>query len=114
MLFRSVMFGAVDAIGPELVVASFQAGRFVMDEDAPYTPGVRLYLNNHQIIRDRRGVRDGLHLIKVHHRLPLAPYLLAAIGAAGLDPGGEVGIWTPRAFVERANAALAQRMSEQR
>jgi hypothetical protein len=77
----------------------------VTDENATYEPGVRLYFDNHRIIEDGLGVRDGLHLMKVHRRLPLEPYLLAAVRAADLDPVREGG-WTLRSFVARANAAL--------
>ena len=53
---------------PEIVVASYQAGRFVMDGQASYAPGIRLYFDSHRIIRDGLGTRDGLHLIKVTAR----------------------------------------------
>ena len=101
-----IMFGEMDSIAPEMVVASYQAGRFVLDEQAMYEPGVRLYFDNHRIIRDGLGTRDGLHLIKVHRRLPLQPYLLAAIRVVDLAPETKVAHWTLRAFVDRANEAF--------
>jgi hypothetical protein len=99
-----IMFGKIDEIGPEMVVASRAAGRFVLDPDATYTPGVRLYFDHHRLIRDGLATRDGLHTTKVHHRLPLKPYLLAAVSTTDLDPGGRMAPWTLRAFVEKSNA----------
>jgi len=104
-----IMFGEMDAVTPEMVVASYQAGRFVLDEQATYEPGVRLYFDSHRIMRDNLGIRDGLHLIKVHRRLPLRPYLLAAIRVADLDPAGKVANWTLRAFLDQANEAFRRR-----
>lgn len=101
-----IMFGAVDSSAPEMVVASYQAGRFVMDEQAVYESGVRLYFDNHRIIEEGLGVRDGLHLMKVQRRLPLHPYLLGAVSVLDLAPLPEGEAWTVRAFVERANAAF--------
>jgi hypothetical protein len=104
-----IMLGPLDSTAPEMVVASYSSGRFVLDEDAVYEPGVRLYLDNHRIIRDGLAMRDGLHAMKVHRRLALAPYLLAAIGVADVDPAGAVQAWTLRAFVERANEVFRSR-----
>jgi hypothetical protein len=102
-----IMFGKIHEIGPEVVVASRAAGRFVVDPDATYKPGIRLYFDHHRLIRDGLATRDGLHTTKVHHRLPLTPYLLAAVSAADLDPGGRMAPWTLRAFVEKSNASIA-------
>jgi hypothetical protein len=85
-------------------VSSHQKGRIVTDEDAEYEPGVRLYFDGHRIIEDELGVRDGVHLLKVRDRLPLEPYLRAAIGVPDVDQGGTVPAWTPRRFLDRANA----------
>ena len=52
-----------------------------IEPDAVYTPGVRLYFDVKKIIEDKIATRDGLHLLKVRGRLPLKPYLLAAITA---------------------------------
>lgn len=100
-----IMFGTPGTPAPELIVLSKLLGRFCMDADVPYEPGVRLYLDNHRIIRDGLGVRDGLHQIKVHDQLPLAPYLLAAISVADLAPAA----WTPRRFTEEADRCFSQR-----
>jgi hypothetical protein len=81
-----IMFGEIASTTPEKIVASYQAGRFVLDDDAVYEPGVRLYFDNYRMIEDGLIVRDGLHTAKVQKRLPLAPYLLAAIGVKDADP----------------------------
>lgn len=105
-----IMFGTIASTTPEKIVASYQAGRFLLDDDAPYEPGVRLYFDNHRMIAERQIVRDGLHTAKVHQRLPLAPYLLAAIGVPEVDPQREVSQWTPRLFVESADRLFWQRL----
>lgn len=104
-----IMFGGMDSAETEMVLASHNAGRFVCDDNAVYEPGVRLYFDNHRIIADGLGTRDGLHLIKVLRRLPLAPYLLAAVSVQDLDPEGKIEVWTIRSFVERANEAFRSR-----
>jgi hypothetical protein len=101
-----VMVGLMDSTAPELVLASNRAGSFVWSEDAVYEPGARLYLDNHRIIADGLCTRDGLHVAKVHERLPLAPYLLAAITVDDLDPEDVSAEWTPKTFVARANASF--------
>ena len=50
------------------------------------------------------ATRDGVHTLKVRDRLPLQPYLVAAATVADVDPQGTVETWTPRLFLERANA----------
>ncbi len=104
-----IMFGALDSTAPEMVVASYSAGHFVLEDGAVYEPGVRLYFDNHRIIQDSLGARDGLHMMKVHRQLPLTPYLLAAISVDDIDPTGTTEKWTIRAFVERANEVLRTR-----
>lgn len=99
-----MMFGSPDGIGPEIVVNCLLQGKFVYDENAPYTPGVRLYFDGHAIIRDGLAVRDGVHCLKVHNHLPLRPYLLAAVTAEALAAAGQSGPWTPRTFLKAANA----------
>jgi hypothetical protein len=101
-----IMFAEIGQIGPERVVASRAAGRFVMDPDAIYTPGVRLYFDNHRLIKEGRGTRDGLHTLKVHQRLPLYPYLLRAVSVEDIDPEGERVSWTLRAFMEMTDALI--------
>ncbi len=99
-----IMFGKIDEVGPEMVVASRAAGAFVLDPDATYTPGVRLYFDHHRMIREGWATRDGLHMVKVYDRLPLEPYLLAAVSVDDLDPSGGMAPWTLRAFVAKSNA----------
>ncbi len=96
-------------VSPEHVVSSQQKGRLITEEDTPYTPGVRLYFDGHRIIRDGLAISDGLHMLKVHDHLSLEPYLVAAIGARDVDPSGEVEVWTPWTFLNRANDCFASR-----
>jgi hypothetical protein len=103
-----IMFSEMELCVPEMVVASNQKNRFVLDENAIYEPGVRLYFDNDHIIRDGLGVRDGLHLMKVHQRLTLQPYLLAAIAANDIDPRHEKS-WMIREFVDKANEVFRSR-----
>jgi hypothetical protein len=98
-----IMFGDTSTCTPEMVVASSQAGRFLLEENAAYTPGTRLYFDNNRIIQDGRGTRDGIHVMKVFQRLPLEPYLLAAVSVKEIDPSGKVERWTLRSFVDEAN-----------
>jgi hypothetical protein len=46
------MFGEIASTTPEKIIASYQAGRFVLDDNAIYEPGVRLYFDNQRMIRD--------------------------------------------------------------
>ena len=46
-----IMFGDTGSTTPERVTASYQTGNFATD-DTVYIPGVRLYFDNHAIIRD--------------------------------------------------------------
>jgi hypothetical protein len=98
-----IMLGEVASTGPEMIIASYQSGQFVGDNHAVYEPGVRLYFDNHRMIQDSLVVRDGLHTAKVHKRLALSPYLLAAIGVKNVDPYHEVKTWTLQSFMERAD-----------
>ncbi len=101
-----IMFGAIASTTPEKIVASYQTGSFLLDDDIVYEPGVRLYFDNYRIIGDSLATRDGLHTMKVHKQLPLSPYLLAAIRVIDLDPQREVKAWTPRMFVEKSDKAF--------
>lgn len=101
-----IMFGSMDSCVPEMILASNLSGKFIIDEEAVFEPGVRLYFDNHRIIRDGLATRDGLHVNKVHLHLPLQPYCLFAIEVDDLDPQRKVKEWTIRNFVEQANAAF--------
>lgn len=104
-----VALGPLEALGPEFVLACRQAGRMLPDPEAVYEPGVRLYFDAHRIISAGLAVRDGLHTLKVRARLPLAPYLVAALGVPDVPPlaGGES--WTTTHFRDCANAVFARR-----
>jgi hypothetical protein len=104
-----IVFGHPGKPIVECVLASKQRGDFCLDPDARYTPGVRLYLDLHAIIRNGLGVRDGLHLVKVRDHLPLAPYLLDTVGPADIRSGRSGEEWTPRLFTEAADGVFQQR-----
>lgn len=103
-----VALGTPEALGPEFVVACRQAQRMLPDPHVEYEPGVRLYFDAHRLIRDGLAVRDGLHTLKVHARLPLAPYLAAAISAEGVAPPDGASAWTTTAFRDYANASFGR------
>lgn len=67
-----IMFGG--GITGEIVVNSKQQGKIVMDENAEYFTGARLYFGAEKIANDGLLIRDGCHL-KVKDKLPLVPYL---------------------------------------
>lgn len=105
-----VHFGAYDRWHSEFIVLSQQMGRICTENDTVYTPGIRLYIDNHKVISDGHGVRDGLHLIKVESELPLGPYLVAAIAVDDVDPEGTVKEWTPKSFFQAADDFLRGRV----
>lgn len=90
-----IMFGG--GISGEIVVNSKQSGKIVMDIDAEYKTGARLYFDAEKMAKDGLIVRDGAH-IKVRDSLPLAPYLIWA--ATWNKVGLESQISTPRVFAE--------------
>ncbi|MDD5483537.1 MAG: hypothetical protein PHP98_07795 [Kiritimatiellae bacterium] len=94
-----VMLGSMEAVSPEIVVASRAKNQIVDDADRPYVPGVRIYFDNHLIIRNGLTVRDGLHNTKVRKRLHLSPYMAAAITAKDFPEQ----TWCPRTFSKAAN-----------
>lgn len=94
-----IVLGRVDEVNAEHVVSSRQKGRIVTDADLGYQPGARLYFDSHRIICVGLAVRDGLHLIKVRHKLPLVPYLAAAVSVDDLPSRR----WTPHMFWQAAN-----------
>ncbi len=104
-----VALNGIEGAAGEHVVASHGRGHVVHDENEPFEPGMKLYFDGHAIIRDGLAVRDGLHLLKVRDRLPLDPYLVAAIGVEDLDPDHQVDVWTPRLFQDRARALFRER-----
>lgn len=84
----------------ELAVASRSAGKICTDPDAPYTPGVRLYVKAHRLITEGHGVRDGFHPLKVRTSLSLKRYVRLAVTADLLPPQD---IWTPNSFASAAD-----------
>jgi hypothetical protein len=100
-----IMLDVLNGCG-EIVVNSRQLGYVCTDPDAVYTPGVRLYFDVRKMIRDKTVVRDGLHLLKVRDRLPLAGYLIAVISAEDFP---EKIKWTPTLFTEKANQLFYDR-----
>lgn len=104
-----IMLDRLDGCG-ELVVQSRQRGVVCIDADAPYTPGARLYVNARRILADGRGVRDGVHILKVKSRLPLG-YVAMAVTKDRLGPER---VWTPTAFTAAANAYFRAAVSEKR
>lgn len=75
-----------------------------------FVPGVRLYFDRHRIIRDGLGTRDGSHTLKAHHRLPLQPYLIAAVCSSDLEPHVSKRRWTIKSFVEQANETFQKQV----
>lgn len=107
-----VMFGEVGSATPEVILASFAAGRFVLDADVPYSPGVRLYFDNRKIVADGRCTRDGIHTTKVFRTLPLQGYLLLSVGTADLRQCGDTTSWTPRTFAQAADQLFLAHLSK--
>ena len=90
-----IMFGG--GVSGEIVVNSKQSGKIVMDIDAEYKTGARLYFDAEKIAKDGLLVRDGAH-IKVKDCLPLEPYLIWT--ATWENVGLERQISTPRIFAK--------------
>ena len=82
----------------EIVVASREAGRLIMDENAPYRPGARLYLNARRLAGDGLLVRDGCHRM-ARGPVALERYLVRAVTPADVPTDAN----TPRTFAEAAD-----------
>lgn len=93
-----IMFGS--GFPGEIVVQSKQKGKIIMDADAEYLTGARLYFDAEKMAQDGLLIRDGCH-IKVKDILPLKPYLLWA--ATWDQVGLESQTSTPRIFSEKAD-----------
>ncbi len=93
-----IMFGG--GVTGEIVVNSKQQGKIVMDTDAEYLTGARLYFDAKRMAQDGLLVRDGCHL-KVKDRLPLEPYLIWAATWETVGLASQVS--TPKVFAERAD-----------
>lgn len=93
-----IMFGG--GVSGEIVVNSKQSGKIIMDINAEYKTGARLYFDAEKIAKDGLLIRDGAHM-KVKDFLPLEPYL---IWAATWDSIGlESQFSTPKIFAELSN-----------
>lgn len=82
----------------EIVVASREAGKLVMDENAVYRPGARLYLNARKLAADGLLVRDGCHRM-ARGRIPLDTYLIKAVTASDVPADAD----TPAKFADAAD-----------
>lgn len=96
-----IMFGG--GVTGEIVVNSKQQGKIVMDIDAEYLTGARLYFDAKRMAQDELLVRDGCH-VKVKDTMPLAPYLIFA--ATWDNIGLTSQISTPKNFSKMADAAF--------
>ncbi len=102
-----IMFG--DGVAGEIVVNSKQQGRIVMDTDARYLTGARLYFDAKRMAHDGLLVRDGCHL-KVKDTLPLKPYLVWIATWETIGLSSQVS--TPKIFAEQADKHF-QSLSQQ-
>jgi len=96
-----IMFGG--GVAGEIVVNSKQQGKIIMDVNAEYQTGARLYFDAKKMAQDGLLIRDGCHL-KVRNTMPLAPYLIFA--ATWDNTGLASPISTPKIFAERADNAF--------
>lgn len=93
-----IMFGG--GITGEIVVSSKQQGMIVMDENAEYFTGARLYFDAKRLAEAGLLIRDGCHL-KVRDTLPLEPYLIWT--ATWDNIGLSSPVSTPRIFASEAD-----------
>ena len=93
-----IMFGG--GVTGEIVVNSKQQGKIVMDTNAEYLTGARLYFDAKRMAQDGLLVRDGCHL-KVKDRLPLEPYLIWIATWKRIGFASQVS--TPKIFAEQAD-----------
>ena len=96
-----IMFGG--GVTGEIVVNSKQQGKIVMDINAEYLTGARLYFDAKRMAQDGLLVRDGCH-IKVKEALPLEPYLMFT--ATWENVGLESQVSTPKIFAKMADKAF--------
>lgn len=93
-----IMFGG--GVTGEIVLNSKQQGKIIMDTNAEYLTGARLYFDAKRMAQDGLLVRDGCHL-KVKHRLPLEPYLIWIATWETIGFASQVS--TPKIFAEQAD-----------
>lgn len=101
-----VMLGG--GVAGEIVVSSKQKKSIVMDENAEYLTGARLYFDAKKIARAGLLVRDGCHL-KVRDALPLEPYLLWAATWETIGLASRVS--SPKRFAAEADRQFYSRSS---
>ena len=104
-----IMFGG--GVTGEIVVNSKQQGKIIMDINAEYQTGARLYFDAKSVAQDGLLVRDGCHL-KVKDIMPLEPNLLFAATWDNIGIASQVS--TPKIFSEKADEAFRRiyQMSE--
>ncbi len=90
-----VMLGS--GVAGEIVAASHQAGRLVMDIHGLYQPGARIYFETERLIGEGLWIRDGAHF-KTRAPLPLALAGYIALPEA-------LGLPTPCTLASFAGAA---------
>ena len=93
-----IMFGG--GVTGEIVVNSKQQGKIVMDTNAEYHTGARLYFDAKRMAQDGLLVRDGCHL-KVKDRLPLEPYLIWVATWETIGLASQLS--SPKIFAEQAD-----------
>lgn len=83
----------------EVVTASKQKHKIVIDTNQTYRPGARFYLNAEKLAADGLLLRDGEH-IKVKGCIPLNEYLIwySTTGKLGIDT-----VSTPKEFFKKSN-----------
>lgn len=102
-----IMFGG--GTTGEIVVNSRQHGKIVMDEDAEYVSGARLYFDAKKMADDGLLIRDGCHL-KVKDKLALEPYLIWT--ATWKTIGLTSPISTPKIFAEVSDKQFRKRYQQ--
>lgn len=93
-----IMLGS--GVTGEIVVSSKQQGKIVMDTNAEYLSGARLYFDAKRMAQDGLLVRDGCHL-KVKDKLYLEPYLIWTATWETIGLASQVS--TPKIFAEQAD-----------
>ena len=96
-----IMFGG--GVTGEIVVNSKQQGKIVMDINAEYQTGARLYFDAKRMAQDGLLIRDGCH-IKVKDILPLEPYFLFAATWDNIGLTSQTS--TPKVFAQMADDAF--------
>lgn len=83
----------------EIISASKQFGRIIMDDSCEYIAGARFYLDAERLAKDGLILRDGVHL-KVKDFISLSKYMIWYSTADILGINGKT---TPKKFMELSN-----------